>query len=954
MTSTTNALSRADEYQKKSADDLNKSIVDAIGTEEYYSDQLRDAIATEVQTPFMILKSRVIMVSRIVMTCPSSQLSQARGKSGRDIPLTIHPLLNIFLMNDPVSTSTDGHPQYFVIPRDSFASRLRRYKFPLRWAAFQEKLEKKGVSIKTTAADKLDKTEDTGSLVSAKTMVKYMLAVHRHFEWYFHHVELPPSKDLNGAFSYDPTDQTHPSKFDAYIKKMELFFSKLFGNTALRQLVDPCSLPKILYQKRWDMLLNLNESLVSLLSSPTDSARIIPSDELSGPFLNTKKNQDYLSPFGDWLRSLWKNLNSPNGIKAFTSLSLEHCHETVFSHEKFYTYFLPMLVTSSFVVPLKKSLGNGLDSVCPLDDANVVHGTVLFPYTDTVLSMLRKYQSCVTANYDIEILHGTNGKVRLSTTSEQCGKFTLSVPHNFEDVSHLLCQWNVDQCVIHQGCHNTLPVNIRQSFASLDHDYLYSADNLDDDKKKNEFNTKIFGDQHQSYEEVFDQITTSFRTHRSSESSTTHTVKERRLIVNCGPSNDQFAWDLQPRSAELVTFSNATILFEKTSNFSLANLLLKYHTTCTFESIICLGAIASSSVLFWNALRTLNETGILAGNLYLPVTRDLMAFFVENPEEVNSVKLNARLLGDVELSDMCNHNHADHSAEAPILLNHIRGRNFKKYRMREISSWEMFEDIAEKAKRESGFGNYFDDDAELDTEFGWVVFKKSASDACSFSFDTPWAIYAGKKRSNSPTDPNKVDPSSVPQAHYGDPIVPVAVATPVSPKASKRNGPDRKTPQKPKRMKKAVNQACFTNTSVKIHRGIGLQFSLKKPAQSQYRHDSLREVYIELEDPPIKFPRFAPGDEVFVSLDGTFQNGKRDDIQKFGTVTGYGQCFLANKENSPAYYVRFGDKTVEPVLCPYESVHPFDTNKTCKFNTLSDILSLNKDDPSKKTTKKNK
>ena len=63
-----NVLSMADQYQKKSADKLNGLITKAIGNEDYYSNQLCKAVAAEVKMPFMDLKSRVIMVFRIVVT----------------------------------------------------------------------------------------------------------------------------------------------------------------------------------------------------------------------------------------------------------------------------------------------------------------------------------------------------------------------------------------------------------------------------------------------------------------------------------------------------------------------------------------------------------------------------------------------------------------------------------------------------------------------------------------------------------------------------------------------------------------------------------------------------------------------------------------------------------------------------------------------------------------------
>ena len=144
-----------------------------------------------------------------------------------------------------------------------------------------------------------------------------------------------------------------------------------------------------------------------------------------------------------------------------------------------------------------------------MDVANVVHGMVVFPYKEPVLSMLCRYQSRVTKNYDIKILHGINPKVRPSTTSEQCSKFTVSVPNSLEDVSHLLSQWNLDQCAHHQGGHHPLPGNI-QMLVTVDHDYIYSANGLYDDNKKAKFNTKIFGNQRLSYKGIFDQITTTF------------------------------------------------------------------------------------------------------------------------------------------------------------------------------------------------------------------------------------------------------------------------------------------------------------------------------------------------------------------------------------------------------------------------------------------------------------
>ena len=127
-----------------------------------------------------------------------------------------------------------------------------------------------------------------------------MNAVHSFFEWYFRHVKLPLSKDLNGAFSYDPTDRTYLHKCNAYVEEMEMFFANLLGDMALRHLVDSKQFPNILYQKRWDMLLKRD---VSLLSDPTDSVNLIPCEQLDGPFLNSKKN--HLTPLGGWLRSLW-------------------------------------------------------------------------------------------------------------------------------------------------------------------------------------------------------------------------------------------------------------------------------------------------------------------------------------------------------------------------------------------------------------------------------------------------------------------------------------------------------------------------------------------------------------------------------------------------------------------------------------------------------------------------
>ena len=169
---------------------------------------------------------------------------------------------------------------------------------------------------------------------------------------------------------------------------MGKFIAKLFGGTALLKLVGNDTL-QVMYQNRWDLLLVHHAGLFS--ASTTDSTNPIPSNALTIDNLNSKTN--YLNPMGFWLWCLWQNLNSTNSSKSFTSLSLEHCHKSVFTYEKLYTYFLPKLAECSFIVPRKMDHITGTDMVCALDHPDVHHGQIVFRYKKHVLSMLRKYQS---------------------------------------------------------------------------------------------------------------------------------------------------------------------------------------------------------------------------------------------------------------------------------------------------------------------------------------------------------------------------------------------------------------------------------------------------------------------------------------------------------------------------------------------------------------------------------
>ena len=950
------------EKQKK----LLEAVEKALSNEEYYDANFGESVSKHIETPFNELTTRAYIASNIVTT--STNITPANDNQVGDIPMTIHPTVNMFLCNDTSGSGTE----FCTVPRNQFKKRLNRYDFTSRWNHFNKKLAENRLYLKTSPSDGVRTGDSSGAspTVNIDTISKYLLFVRDVYHWYFNYVQFPPSTNPDGRFNRGTTDcNLYESQVDLYVEKMEDTLSHIMRDMALRDGCHSCStiskVRELMNMNRWNTMTKEIANVVpqvTLMSTEADSKKYISSDPID-PKSTSKTN----NTIAGWLRKMWQGCHSTDESKAFSTLSCIHCHQTVLEHDFFYDDFLSLLHQNCFVVASKIHPISGTRVICTVGADGADEGVIHLPFTQSVLFMVCKYLRQIFHNYDVTAeldVQGSQSRVIL-TTLEGTGSGTVTPPIRFADVTILLNQWAVE---MQRHDENSINIgNLHAISSQMKWDFLFP--NCKTEKQKVEvFAKDVFGgkDLSLSYQRVIESISDLVHERRESSGKIKNQNRDYSLVVDCGHAKK---FDLRGYHKDKKVkrkFYTHTITWDSTTNMNLSSLVLRGMTKLQFSTVVCLGNIFSLGL--HEALNGLLVTSAVTEpfQLYAPLSKSLLTTLMESVDVLRKLNIVVGFPSDeylqVAVKDT-KKNDADIIRLIRFLLEKIRGPKFKTFSVADIVTWDCVGDTVQ-----TKYPDFFANNGRVSRSYGWLMFCSEPDDYVGPNLELPWVMYKPKTNSGTTTtpvagatDPSDEDPDLNSSSSQTDELPPKVLFKTPKPnfmrndcEVDSKKNPKRRTasiggtPSKNRKKAKCQNGTKSTKVSVTELSGVGWCLKLPRALKSQTRPDTLNQIIFEAPDPVIKYPKFRVGEKVRVHCEITDDANNSSEAKGSGTVVSFTKKSVKDPQDPtkgviaeyPCYVVEMDETNIERVI-PYDGVHPVDDLTEPSLNTLSKLLELN-------------